>query len=146
MKAYKPLIAGVASLMALGGCATVPGNVARTAGNAIIAPAKVIRATGENLDPIRGLREGLVDTLEAGYNTATFQKSDRRPDELGEANKYINERPALKIGVDAAIAGGIGAGIAELTGNPSVVHMNQTIGYSVAGQVARDSVDYATKD
>jgi hypothetical protein len=133
------------SALCASGCSTVPGNAGRTIGNAIIAPAKIIRATGENLDPVRGLREGIVDTLEAGYHTATFNENNRQPHELGEANKYINQRPALKMIVDTAVAGGTAAGIAELSGaNP--VHVNQAAGYAAGGQLVRDSVDYATRD
>ncbi|MEA3330022.1 MAG: hypothetical protein U9Q06_04740 [Nanoarchaeota archaeon] len=124
---------GIGSLIALTGCATVPGNIARTGANAMLMPVKVIKSTVNNYNPVQGLREGVVDTGEAVYDTVTGKEFPRQPHELGVANEFINERPGLKAVIDIGVAIGAGAAAAEFAG-AGVVHMNQTMGYAAGGQ------------
>ena len=149
-RGYKTMICGLL-LPVVAGCATTLDNGLKAAGNGILIPGKVIRATVENFNPVQGLREGVVDTVEATGHLLANTDSGIMPDELGEINQYINERPFLKSIVDIGFAGGVAFGLGRgefgLGGGKSIPrHINQAVGYATAGQAAIEAVNYATEE
>jgi hypothetical protein len=137
------LTAGV--LATLSGCATVPGNTARAVGNAVLSPAKAVVYTIEERGNLaQGVRQSAVDVVESVARIPSGEKS-ARPDEMGEANRYINERPVLSATANIGTAIGMGAGIAELLkANPT--HIEQAMIYMGVGQALREGIEYAVKD
>jgi hypothetical protein len=143
------LAAGLIGLASVG-CATVPRNVGLTVGNAILAPAKVIKATGEHLNPVRGLREGVIDTAEAAGYLVSGREASRLPHEEGVANTYINERPALRFATDAAFAAGLGGIIGYNSGAGGYSAFTDEalltgIGIGTASQLGVEGLSYILK-
>ena len=109
------------------------GVLIETPLNAIITVGKTIESTVKEVDPVKGARRGVFDTVEAlGYGLAC-KESGRQPDEIGKANTYIEDRPVLEAVVDMGITYGGVAGIARGTGS-SVVHAHQAGGYAAGGE------------
>ncbi|HRZ85850.1 MAG TPA: hypothetical protein P5277_03655 [Candidatus Paceibacterota bacterium] len=121
------------SAMFVSGCATTLDNGARTVVNGMLIPYKVLESTVTELNPIQGVKDGVLDTVEQLGYTLADKKTDRHPAERGEISTYIKERPALNAITNIATAAGLGAGIAEwMNANP--VHVWQTTGYATGGQ------------
>jgi hypothetical protein len=145
---YKTITGVAIAASCLYGCSTVPGNAGRVLGNTILLPGKVIRAAGEDLNPVKGLREGVFDLGESVYDLASGKEDARRPDELGVANEYINERAGLQVFVDTAIGAGIGAAIGHASGAGGYGRLTDEAalvgaGIGAGSQLAIESLDYA---
>ncbi|MBS3092286.1 hypothetical protein J4466_02595 [Candidatus Pacearchaeota archaeon] len=121
----------IASYLALGtmalysGCATTGPNIAKTVGNALLIPGRMIESTVKELDPTKGLRRGIVNTGEAVYDTVRGGEAVD-PAELGRTNGTIEDRPVLEAIVDISASAGLGAGITRIKPNT----------WTKAGQVA----------
>ena len=117
-KFYKAVNYVALGTMALysAGCATTGPNIAKTVGNALLIPGRVIESTVKDFDPVKGLRRGVVNTAEAVYDTVRGAEAID-PAELGRTNGTIEDRPVLEAIVDIGVAAGVGAGIARIKPN-----------------------------
>jgi hypothetical protein len=106
-------IAGLAILAS--GCATTGENLVNTGVSAVVIPGRIIESTVKELDPVKGLRRGTVNTVEGVYKTFANQEVVR-PDKLGEANVYIEDRPVLEALTDMTAGFGVGYGITAWKG------------------------------
>jgi len=85
---------------------------------AITMPYKVVKSTVKELNPVAGLRRGVIDIVETTALGLTAHDSVA-PHKYGRANQEIDERPGLKFVVDVAFGAGVGAGIGSLVNEAS---------------------------
>lgn len=114
------------------GCSTLGENIAKTVGNIAITPAKIAESTVKDLDPFKGARKGGLNTLESAVKTVSGGEAVQ-PEKDGEYNTFVEERPLLEAGIDAAGAYFLGRGIAS--SNSSRVHANQVGRYSAGAEL-----------
>lgn len=129
---YKTLGIAALSLYSFG-CSTTGENLAKTVGNALITPARVVESTVKELDPVKGARRGALNTVESLVNTVSGGEAVQ-PEELGKYNTKIEENPLVETIVDMGASYGLGYGIAK---PGTSVHRAKQIGaWSAAGEAA----------
>lgn len=126
------------------GCATTLDNSARTVGNIATIPYKIGESAVTQYNPIQGVKDGALDTLEQLGRTIAVQPTDRHPAERGEVSQYIAERPLLNAATNVATAGGVGFGVADWVG-AHAPHIWQTAAYAGAGQAVVEGLNTVLK-
>jgi len=147
MKNYFTRTVAALSLVAMPylttGCASFGTNLGNTISNALSIPISPVVGLIEEGDPGKGLREGVFDFGESVYKTVA-NKEAPAPEELGEANEFVNKHKPLEIIIDTGIAFGTGQAIAGLAG-ASATHVYQAGVLAGAGEAAVKGIKEATK-